>query len=186
MGDFANGLTADSEAEQAPFFVVSPLKLGVMSFATFGVYWLYCFYQSWKLHKAKTGEQISPFWRVFFACFFIYSLLRRVNYRIVEVGKSCGWSILGITLTYYALAVATVVVSFMLDGRPVASLLASLGLEVATVALFIAMQNGINLSAGDVSGQSNSRFTLSNWLWMLPGIALRLMMLFAMIEVTMV
>ncbi|MFV3287381.1 hypothetical protein ACNFBR_01440 [Pseudomonas sp. NY11955] len=183
MSDFVNGVAANSSAEQPPFFVVSPGKVAVMGFFTFGIYWLYCFYQNWKLHQARTGEQVSPFWRCFFAIFFIYPLLRRVNDCIRVSGRSSDWSILGLTLVHYALAVAGVVVNAMLEGRPAAVLLASLVLQAAWVMLFIAMQNGINLSAGDMTGQSNSRLTLANWLWMLPGIGLQLMMVFALVAI---
>ncbi|WP_043198310.1 hypothetical protein [Pseudomonas putida] len=185
MSDFANGVTADNKAEQPPFFVVSSGKLAVVGFFTFGIYWLYCFYQNWKLHKARTGEEVSPFWRCFFAFLFIYPLLRRVNDCIRESGKASEWSILGLTLAQYALAVAGVAVNAMLEGRPAAVLLASFVCQAAWVMLFIAMQNGINLSAGDVSGQSNNRLTLANWLWMLPGIGLQLMMVFALVVIAM-
>ena len=61
------------------FFVVSPLKLVLMSTVTFGIYGIYWFYKNWKLIKQRTESNIMPFWRAFFGVFFCHSLFREVK-----------------------------------------------------------------------------------------------------------
>ncbi|MDM3887556.1 hypothetical protein QSV36_18440 [Pseudomonas sp. BCRC 81390] len=179
----SNDLTA-VQRDQLPFFVVSPMKFGVMTFFTMGFYWLYCFYQSWKLYGARTGEKVSPFWRSFFALFFIYPLLRRVNDHIRDSDRSYSWSILALTLGYYGMCVVWVVTSIVLENRLWEAYFAGLVSHAAWLIVLVPMQKGTNFSAGDKEGLANSRFTLANWLWMLLFIALGTAQLFALIALS--
>jgi len=61
------------------FFTTSTLKFVVMSICTFGLYELYWFYKNWVLIEAKTGKNIMPFWRAFFAPFWAYSCFKHVK-----------------------------------------------------------------------------------------------------------
>jgi hypothetical protein len=70
----ANGVTS-----VAPFFVVSLLKLSVLSICTLGIYELYWFYRNWQLIKVRDSEDISPFWRAFFAFFYCYQCFSRIR-----------------------------------------------------------------------------------------------------------
>lgn len=117
MSDAHPADLAEANGNQVPFFVVSPMKFGVMTFFTLGFYWVYCFYQSWSLHREKTGERVSPLWRSAFAVFFIYPLLRRANDHIRDSGKTYPWSILGLTLGYYGFCVVWVALRRRV-GRP--------------------------------------------------------------------
>ncbi|ANI05711.1 hypothetical protein A210_24675 [Pseudomonas putida SJTE-1] len=184
MSDAHHGDLAEANGNQVPFFVVSPMKFGVMTFFTLGFYWVYCFYQSWSLHREKTGERVSPFWRSAFAVFFIYPLLRRVNDHIRDSGKTYPWSILGLTLGYYGFCVVWVAASVVLEGQLWPAYFAGLAIQAAWLIILVFMQKGINFSAGDKEGKANSRFTLANWLWMLLGIALMAAQLFALIALS--
>lgn len=61
------------------FYAVSPLKLVVLSFGTMGIYQYYWIYKNWKLHKQRTGEDVSPAPRTLFAVFFIYQLFKQID-----------------------------------------------------------------------------------------------------------
>nr|WP_256212463.1 hypothetical protein [Pseudomonas sp. NBRC 111118] len=184
MSDAHHADLAEANGNQVPFFVVSPIKFGVMNFFTLGFYWVYCFYQSWSLHREKTGERVSPFWRSAFAVFFIYPLLRRVNDHIRDSGKTYPWSILGLTLGYYGFCVVWVVASVVLEDQLWPAYFAGLAIQAAWLIILVFMQKGINFCAGDKEGKANSRFTLANWLWMLLGIALMAAQLFALIALS--
>lgn len=184
MSDAHHADLAEANGNQVPFFVVSPMKFGVMNFFTLGFYWVYCFYQSWSLHREKTGERVSPFWRSAFAVFFIYPLLRRVNDHIRDSGKTYPWSILGLTLGYYGFCVVWVVASVVLEDQLWPAYFAGLSIQAAWLIILVFMQKGINFCAGDKEGKTNSRFTLANWLWMLLGIALMAAQLFALIALS--
>ncbi|MEN5036689.1 hypothetical protein [Pseudomonas sp. TWI929] len=184
MSDVHNNDLTDAGGNQVPFFIVSPMKFGVMTFFTLGWYWLYCFYQSWKLHRARTGEKVSPFWRSAFAVFFIYPILRRANDHIRDSGRSYPWSILGLTLGYYGMGVAWVVASVVLESQPWEAFFAGVVFHAAWLIVMVPMQKGTNFSAGDEAGVANSRFTLANWIWMLLGVSLTAAQLFALIAVS--
>ncbi|MBA6110300.1 hypothetical protein H4C48_08045 [Pseudomonas asiatica] len=184
MSDVHKNDLTDFEGKQLPFFVVSPLKFGVMTFFTLGFYWLYCFYQSWKLYGVRTGEKVSPFWRSAFAVFFIYPLLRRVNDHIRESGRTYPWSILGLTLGYYGMCAAWVAASVILDDQLWAAYFAGVVIQAAWLVILVPMQKGANFSAGDEAGVANSRFTLANWLWMLLAAVITAAQLFALITLS--
>ena len=184
MSDVHSNDLTDAQGDQVPFFVVSPMKFAVMSFFTMGFYWLYCFYQSWKLYGARTGEKVSPFWRSVFAMFFIYPLLRRVDDYIRDSGRSYPWSILVLTLGYYGMGVVWVVASIVLENHPWEAYFVGLVSHAAWLIVLVPMQKGTNFSAGDKEGAANSRFTLANWLWMLLGVSLTTAQLFALIALS--
>ena len=61
------------------YLSVSVAKLLLLSFGTLGLYQYYWFYKNWQLHKLRTGESVSPFWRTFFGIIFCYPLFRRIG-----------------------------------------------------------------------------------------------------------
>lgn len=70
-----------NEESQPMFFPVSRFKLFVMSLVTFRLYEVFCFYKNWQLFKAKTGDEISPFWRAFFCGIWCYPLFAEIKVR---------------------------------------------------------------------------------------------------------
>lgn len=68
-----------NESASPVFYAVSPLKLVLISFGTLGLYQYYWIYKNWKLHKQRTGEDVSPLPRAIFAIFFIYQLFKNVD-----------------------------------------------------------------------------------------------------------
>ena len=89
---------ADEQPPRAPgrarpplFFSVSPLKLVVMSVATFGIYELFWFFANWQRMK-KRGRYVSPFWRTLFATLFCYSLFKTVKETATSSGVSARFS----------------------------------------------------------------------------------------------
>ncbi|MFJ4065361.1 hypothetical protein ACIPW4_08710 [Pseudomonas sp. NPDC089996] len=170
----ASDRVSGSGSNEAPFFVVSPSKLVVMTLFTLGLYWWYCFYQSWRLHKVRTGEPVIPMLRSAFGMFYIYPLLKRVDDVTRSSGKEYPWSILKLTLSYYALMIAAFVGSFILEGLPWVALVVVIALQALSLYLLAVMQKGINFSAGDVTGKSNSKFSFANRFWMYLGFAMEL------------
>jgi hypothetical protein len=61
-----------------PFFPVPRLKLAILSVCTLGLYEFYWFYKNWQLIKQRENSPLSPFWRAFFAPFFVYPLFQRI------------------------------------------------------------------------------------------------------------
>jgi len=65
-------------ASRSAFFAVSPLKLVVMSTATFGIYEMWWSYQNWRSFKLR-GEKLNPPLRGLFAGFTNFSLFHRLR-----------------------------------------------------------------------------------------------------------
>lgn len=73
------GTVSTGPVNSPAFFPVSKTKLLVLSICSLGMYQYYWFYRNWKIIRERTGEDLSPFWRAFFAIFFIHSLFKRVK-----------------------------------------------------------------------------------------------------------
>jgi hypothetical protein len=92
---------ASSATTQHPyFFTPSTLKLVLMSVCTFGIYELYWFYKNWVLIKARTNQDLMPFWRAFFAPLWAYSCFKNVKLAAEEKGISPPSSI-GLFAVFY-------------------------------------------------------------------------------------
>lgn len=153
------------------FFVVSIRKLVVMHSCTFGLYWLYWFYQNWSIYRKRSGEKVLPFVRTYFWPFFLYSLLSRVDQHLHRSEHNHAWSPIWLTFTSLFLVLLVGGASAMSGAIPEMDLVA-LALEFSGLWVLARMQRAINVSAGDPRGERNSRFTIWNWIWMSAGILL--------------
>jgi len=70
------------------YFQVSPARFIIFSLITMGIYDLYWCYRNWKLIRDQAQRKLSPFWRAFFAIFFIYDLFKTVQLS----AQTKGWS----------------------------------------------------------------------------------------------
>jgi hypothetical protein len=79
--DLSGAPVAGVSADQATprFFPVSPVKLCLLTLASFGLYEIFWFYKSWQLVKAREQSDIRPFWRGFFAVFYIHQLAETIK-----------------------------------------------------------------------------------------------------------
>lgn len=75
-----------------PFFPVATHKFIILSMCTFTLYELYWSYQNWKRIKAASSENISPFWRAFFAPLWGFSLFKRIDASATSSGLDVWWS----------------------------------------------------------------------------------------------
>lgn len=63
-----------------PLFAISNVKLALMMISTFGAYQIFWGFKHWKAIRARTGEEMIPLARGFFAIFFFHLLTREVNH----------------------------------------------------------------------------------------------------------
>lgn len=71
-----------------PFFAVSTRKLAVMFLCTFSLYQYFWFYKNWQMVRLRTGEQITPVLRTFFAVFFCHALFSRIRDQGASLGAT--------------------------------------------------------------------------------------------------
>jgi hypothetical protein len=107
-GTFASLRTAAAPADidayrATPQFAVSLTKFAVMSLCTFGVYELYWAYKHWDAQRRREQEDLSPFWRSFFAPLWGFSLLPRLGRITGAYGRPATWSGSALALAYFLL-----------------------------------------------------------------------------------
>ncbi len=96
-GIFSSVRTAAAPAEvdayrATPQFAVSLMKLATMSVCTFGLYQLYWAYKQWDAVRRREHEDLSPFWRAFFAPLWGFSLFPRIQRLTAGLGVTATWS----------------------------------------------------------------------------------------------
>lgn len=89
-----------SRVNALPLFPVATHKFIVLSISTFSIYELYWCYKNWKRLKTVSGENLSPFWRAFFAPLWGFSLFKRIRAAAVSAGVPIDWSS-GALATFY-------------------------------------------------------------------------------------
>ncbi|MDZ3994065.1 hypothetical protein [Pseudomonas sp. Teo4] len=153
------------------FFVVSSRKIAVMSFFTFGWYWLFCFHRSWVLHRVRSGERVLPLVRALFAVIFFYPLLRRIDQKICQSGRSYKWSPAVLTVFFIIAGLSPMLVDqgLWLQHYHLAILI-FLTSYLLHVWVIVSVQRAVNFCEGDNHGQANSTFSIANWLWMALGL----------------
>jgi hypothetical protein len=146
------------------FYVVSKDKLIIMSFLTFGYYFIYWNYKNWKTYRTATGERIWPVARTIFGLFFIYSLYIKIDRRLRIANRHYNWhpyllilcALLNVGVNTYVVLVATEPKVFFPIG------LASLAFGTYCQ---LRVQAAINHLEQDPEGRQNTKITLANFAW---------------------
>jgi hypothetical protein len=164
-------VVADQEVRVHKFYVVSPLKFWVLMFVTLSLYRLYWTYKNWALYKASTGTPMWPIMRAVFPIFFIHSLYAEVDAQLEREQIRYDWA----WRTWAAVFILGSVVENIasrLEGKmlspEVSFWLQMLGMVVAIWTAYLG-QRAINVAVADPRGESNSRFTVGNWIWIVLG-----------------
>jgi len=169
-----------SATNEADFYVVAPRKFYLLSVLTLNGYFIYWFYRNWHLIKRCTGESIWPPMRGVFYIFFTHSLFARVGKKIKTLGRNFAWRPSYIATWVVVLAI----IGNGLDrlsaksiGSPVSDLIA-IALVLVIPAILLNAQRAINFACEDPAGSTNEDLTLANWLWMIFGGLLWMVVLF--------
>ncbi len=147
------------------FFVVAVPKLIIMTLFTSGLYGLFWYLRNWDLYHRATGSvMLLP--RLLWPSYFIYSLLHRVDQRILASGRCYRWSpwwlAFGLLLTSIC-GIQLLIVMLPLPGFALPLLLVILLFHM----VLARAQRAINFCEGDPEGASNAQLTVINWLWIL-------------------
>jgi hypothetical protein len=78
--------------EKHTFFPVSKAKFVVMSIVTFGMYPIYWSFKNWQRIRDGSREDLSPFWRAFWAPLWGFALFERIHEAAERKRLSVGWS----------------------------------------------------------------------------------------------
>lgn len=160
------------------FFVTATHKLYVLFFLTLGFYSVYWAYKHWDSQRAAMRpKKISPAARSIFHIVFIHSLCRLIAAQLQAKGLGA-WKYSGVAWLYIVLVFASNGLA-RFDGRigvtlEILLLLAGTILPAWPLAL---IQEKANLVSNDPAGERNSHFSLANYLCMLPGALLWLLII---------
>jgi hypothetical protein len=103
--------TSDADTWTAPYEPVSARKFLWMSLLTLTLYDVWWIYRSWQRIRARTGENVSPFWRAFLAPFTAYGLFARIRRHAQEQGIATKWDARVLAIAYLLLSFAWLVPS---------------------------------------------------------------------------
>jgi|GEM_PF-2114896 len=147
------------------FFVVAVPKLIIMTFFTSGLYGVFWYLRNWDLYQRATGSvMLLP--RLLWPSYFLYSLLHRVDQRILASGRCYRWSpwwlAFGLLLTFIG-GIELLMVMLPLPGFAVPLLL----VVVLFHMVLARTQRAINFCEGDPQGAGNAHLSVINWLWIL-------------------
>lgn len=154
-----------------PFYVVSKAKFLTLYVLTFGIYQLYWAYKNWHQFRHASGQELWPVARALFSIFFIHALYREADAILKRDGRSQDWRHDELATLF----VGGVILNAVLDGLA-RQHMGYPFIDIASLALLPVLawvtwlgQRGLNAAAGDLHGQSNARFTPINYLFMVLG-----------------
>ncbi len=78
--DFFDAVSDQKIVRENPFYVISPVKLLLLTILNLGTFHIFWIYQNWRANKKnRRFEPISPLFRSVFSVFFIHDFLKRVQ-----------------------------------------------------------------------------------------------------------
>ncbi|ABC30862.1 Permease of the major facilitator superfamily [Hahella chejuensis KCTC 2396] len=164
----------DTHGESStPFFTTSITKLIVLYIATLGFYRLYWFYKHWKALQVHEGLKVAPVWRSIFNIFFTHSLFKHIANRHQEQGLG-GWGAHAVLATLYVLMTVGGELIARMPTSDVFGVWDIVLLATSIIPLYTLYeaQTHANRVNQDPDGESNSRFSPWNILFILLGIAI--------------
>ena len=174
--------TTETEQEKVQFFPVSEGKLMTLYIVSLGLYGVYWFYKNWKLQEPLMDKKIYPFWRAIFSIFFTHALFRRINAQATGLEKKHRFNA-NVLATFF---VVTIVVSHLLDNISNHSttlvgmmnstvIITSIILLCLSVYPMLKVQATVNRINGDMLGYLNHKYSVWNYLLIVVGILLWLL-----------
>jgi hypothetical protein len=172
-------ITVDA-TDELDYYVVSPRKFYLLAILTLNLYLVYWFYRNWSQIKKKNNESMWPPMRGLFYIFFTHSLFTDINEKIKSLGRSFDWQPNVLATGFVLLTILSNVLdrlSAKSIGSPLTDLV-SLALVPILPALLLKGQRAINIACDDPEGVGNGGLTVANWVWMVLGGLLWLVILF--------
>lgn len=166
-----------SETEAAQFYVVAPWKFLLLFFATLGLYSLYWFWRHWTLQKRRYKLDIWPVPRAIFQIFFAHSLNREIDFRLGRVDAKYRWSPGAHAASFVVFSILSNVMD-RLSARSIGSPYTDVLSIVVLLPLAYSMlqtQKAANAACGDPHGLGNAHLTIANYIWLILGFLLWIM-----------
>ncbi|MEK7661763.1 MAG: hypothetical protein AAB680_06960 [Pseudomonadota bacterium] len=151
------------------FYVISPVKLLILTICTLGFYHVFWLYQNLKAHQQYyPRDPISPLFRTIFAPFFIHDLLKRAKAEDNENVLS-DVAVVSFSMAYIILLILT---TWGLVPNPQNHIILQFHVSlfslpgILLLSLLFWMQLQLNKICGDKFGATNDSITIENFLWL--------------------
>lgn len=160
------------------FYVVSRKKLAILYLATFGLYGVYWFYKNWNNYKNCRSDKFNvdrsiwPVARGIFSIFFTHALFREIKDYGRDKAALAEWnngSLATQLVLFMIVSSGLDRLSYRSIGSPYTDI-ASILIMAPLLGLLLSAQHMINVSCHDPGGESNSRLTNANYLWIALGL----------------
>ncbi|MGY2137900.1 hypothetical protein ACW9I8_14960 [Pseudomonas reactans] len=165
---------SDTVKTSPEFYVISKKKLLILSVLSFGLYTYIWSYKNWRMYKDFHQLDIWPLARAIFFIFFMHQLYRRADDRVARSGRKFDFDFEQWATVFVVVTVGSRV--FEMAANRIDSWLAYKPLVILAVPLCAYIlqqaQGLINFAADDPEGLSNKRFTLWNYLVIVPGVVM--------------
>jgi hypothetical protein len=171
--------SGDAVLSVAPvFYVVSRKKLAILYLATFGLYGVYWFYKNWSNYKNCSSDKFNvdrsiwPVARGIFSIFFTHALFREIKGYGRDKAALAEWNNGSLATQLVLFMIASNVLdrlSYRSIGSPYTDI-ASILIMAPLLGLLLSAQHMINVSCDDPDGESNSRLTNANYVWIALGL----------------
>lgn len=149
------------------FYVVSPRKMMILTFATAGLYLLFWNFKHWSNYRHVTGESVWPLPRAIFSIFFTHTLFHKIEDHDVT-GKRPAWSSDGTATAVVLIYIVNYLLSWFGQGTRMVNLICTL--VIIPIALLLKRaQIEANARCGDPDGSSNNSLTGANIGWCVFG-----------------
>jgi len=170
------------------YFPVSEGKLITLYILSFGLYGVYWFYKNWTLLQPRLDKKIFPVMRAIFSIFFTHSLFKLISQSAENLDRKHKFNA-NLMATVF---VAAVVISNILDRVPVNSgmpdMLSDNTMIIISLIIFLlstyplaAVQATVNRLNNDILGYLNHRYSAWNYLLIITGGLLWLMLLLGLL-----
>jgi len=176
----------DSENSLPDFYLVSPRKFLILFISTMGLYRIYWFYKHWACFAKANDEDMIPFLRAIFSVFFTHSLFNYQNEYAKEVDAKHSWS----ADIAASLCVAAVIISNIADrlagkeiGSPFSDFVSIVLMPLICWTMYRA-QITANIACGDRTGKLNDRLTWLNYIWIILGVLVWLLVIVGLTFIT--
>jgi len=170
------------QPSEVEFYVVSQKKLLILFISTFGMYTVYWFYKHWSQYKKSTNEDVWPIPRGIFSIFFIHSLFSLFEAKYEKKTGAAPKSIRYLATIYVVFSVGCQIAGKLSDNGFAEQFTFYISLLVFPVSGWVLYkaQSLANYAGEDVLGESNSKLTGFNYLWLICSAALWSLLIFGL------
>lgn len=158
---------------ERPFYVIEPRQFLFLMIGTLGLYSFNWFYSHWYQLKRTSRADFNPAARALLAPLYAHSLFKEIDNGLQQAVSrtACAWAPQYTATVYVASAFVSGIYAGMLTKFVPASVAGLLGLLLAAPMMWAAYRAQIaaNVAAGDPSGSTNSKMTVTMFIWTIFG-----------------